>query len=57
MSGKTLIWGGMFVGSSIGGAVPYLWNGDLFSVSLWGAVGGFLGIWVGFKLAKYTGAL
>ena len=57
MSGKTLIWGGMFIGSSIGEFLPYLWNGDFFSYSLWGAIGGLVGIWAGFKLAKATGAL
>lgn len=57
MSSKTLIWGGMFVGSSLGSLVPYLWNGDFIAVSLWGALGGFAGIYVGFKLAKATGAL
>ncbi len=57
MSSKTLIWGGMFVGSTIGGMVPYLWNGDFFATSIWGAIGGFTGIWAGYKLAKATGAL
>jgi hypothetical protein len=47
----------MFIGSSIGSLVPYLWGGDLFSYSLWGAIGGFAGIWAGFKLGKMTGAL
>ncbi len=57
MSGKALIWGGMFVGSGIGSSVPYLWNGDFMVASLCGAVGGLLGIYLGFKLAKATGAL
>lgn len=57
MSGKSLIWGGMFVGSSIGSFLPYLWGGDFFSYSLWGAIGGLAGIWAGFKLAKAGGAL
>ena len=57
MSGKSLIWGGMFVGSSIGSFLPYLWGGDFFAYSLWGAIGGLLGIWAGFKLAKAGGAL
>ena len=56
MSGKTLIWGGMFVGSFIGELLPYLWNGGFFAYSLWGAIGGLAGIYVGFKLAKSTGA-
>ncbi len=57
MSGKGLIWGGMFVGSTIGGMVPYLWSGDIFTLTLWSTIGGLLGIWAGFKLAKATGAL
>ena len=57
MSSKSLIWGGMFIGSSIGGFLPFLWNGDMFSYSLWGAAGGLAGIWVGYKLAKASGAL
>jgi hypothetical protein len=57
MSSKTLIWGGMFIGSSIGSFIPYLWNGDFMSYTIWGAVGGFVGIWAGFKLAKGSGAL
>ncbi len=57
MSAKKLIWGGMFVGSIVGGTVPYLWNGGFFAYSFWGAIGGLLGIWAGFKLAKATGAL
>lgn len=57
MSGKTLIWGGMFAGSTIGGLLPYLWGGDLMSFIIWNAVGGIVGIVLGFKLAKETGAL
>ena len=57
MSGKKLIWGGMLVGSIVGSMVPYLWNGDFFAYSFWGALGGLLGIWAGFKLAKATDAL
>lgn len=57
MSGKTLIWGGMFIGSTVGGMVPYLWGGGFFAYSIWGAIGGFFGIYLGFKLAKATGAL
>lgn len=57
MSGKGFVWGGMFVGSFLGGLVPYLWNGDFVSYSVWSAVGGLLGIYLGFKLAKAAGAL
>ena len=57
MSSKTLIWGGMFVGSTIGGLLPALWNADILSYTLWSSVGGIAGIWAGFKLAKATGIL
>lgn len=57
MSGKSLIWGGMAVGSTVGSALPYFWNGGILSYTLWSAIGGFAGIWAGFKLAKATGAL
>ena len=57
MSSKSLIWGGMFVGSTAIGSLPYFWGGGFFAYSLWGAVGGLAGIWAGFKLAKATGAL
>jgi len=56
MSGKSLIWGGMFIGSFIGSLVPLAWNGDFFAASLWSAIGGLAGIWGGYKLAKSSGA-
>lgn len=56
MSGKSIVWGGMVVGSFIGQFIPYLWNGDLVDYTIWGGVGGFVGIWAGFKFAKMTGA-
>ena len=57
MSSKSLIWGGLFVGSTVGSIIPYFWNGDFFAYSLWGAIGGLLGIWAGYTLAKRTGVL
>lgn len=57
MSGKSLVWWGMIVGSTIGGSLPYFWNGSFFAYTLWGTIGGFAGIWVGFKIAKATGVL
>jgi hypothetical protein len=54
MEQKTMIWIGLFVGSSIGGVIPELW-GDSF-LSMWSvlltAVGGLIGIWIGFKLGE-----
>jgi hypothetical protein len=57
MSSKTLIWGGMFIGSTVGSFIPYLWDGGVFSYVIWSSVGGFAGIWAGFRLAKETGVL
>ena len=57
MSSKSLIWGGMIIGSTVGSMLPYFWGGGFLGYTVWGALGGFLGIWIGFKLAKATGAL
>lgn len=45
----------MVVGSAIGGYVPVLWGGSLFSLSsvLLTALGGLAGIWAGLKLSRY----
>ena len=54
MSPKSLIWIGVFVGSTIGGALPLLWGGDAFGFSsiVWSTIGGLAGIWGGFKLSQ-----
>jgi uncharacterized membrane protein YfcA len=45
----------MSIGMTIGAVLPFLW-GDRDPLSgasiLWGFVGGFVGIWVGAKIAK-----
>lgn len=58
MSMKTFVWGGMFIGSSIGGILPYFWGdfGLSFSSIILSSVGAFLGIIAGYKLGKYLGA-
>ncbi|HSW99652.1 MAG TPA: hypothetical protein VLH38_01300 [Patescibacteria group bacterium] len=56
MGAKTLIWIGVFLGSSAGG-----WLGALLSHGNWfswqsvlcGAIGSFLGIYGGYKLSEY----
>ena len=55
---KKMIWGGMLIGSTIGGAIPFFWtlNPLSFSSIILTAVGGFVGIYLGYKLAKMTGA-
>ena len=52
MSTKTLIWTGVFIGSTVGGFIPSLWGDSLFSVSsvIFTTIGGLAGIWIGFKL-------
>jgi len=54
MNSKSLIWIFMFIGSAIGGFIPTLWGDSFFSI--WSiiltAVGGILGIYLGFKLSN-----
>jgi len=54
MSQKTFIWIGLFLGSAIGGYVPVLWGGSIFSFSsiLLSAVGAIFGIILGLKVSK-----
>jgi len=54
MSLKSWVWLGLFVGSTIGSFLPALWGESLLSVSgmIGSAVGGFVGIWAGYKLHK-----
>jgi len=52
---KTIILLSVTVFGTLGGFVPYLWGDDnFFGVAsiLWGAIGGFFGIWVGIKLGR-----
>jgi hypothetical protein len=48
---KSLVMIGAVVGLSIGSYVPLLWGASVFSLSsvLLGAVGGLLGVWIGYK--------
>lgn len=54
---KTFTWGGMFVGSFIGGLVPSIWGADSFSLAgvMLTAVGGAIGIWVGYYVGSRMG--
>jgi len=47
----------MFIGSSLGGMVPYLWGSGMSSMGsvVFTAVGGVLGIWIGLKLFSALG--
>lgn len=54
---KTLIITAMVIGSYGGSLLPLLWGGSTLSViSIFsGALGGFFGIWAGYKLAHQIG--
>jgi predicted MFS family arabinose efflux permease len=54
MSSKSIVMIGMVIGSSIGGFIPNLWGSNFLSMSsvLLTAVGGIIGIWVGYKLSN-----
>lgn len=49
---KKIIWLMLFVGSTLGSFVPLLWGESAFSISsiVFTTLGGFLGIWIGFKI-------
>ena len=53
MGPKSIIWMGMITGSAIGSFIPVLWGGNLFSFSsiIFTAIGGIIGIWLGFKIS------
>ncbi|VAW31747.1 hypothetical protein MNBD_CPR01-266 [hydrothermal vent metagenome] len=57
MNQKTFIWGGLFIGSTVGGMLPNLWGSNMLSMSsvILTAVGGVLGIWIGLKLFSGLG--
>ncbi|MBX4197958.1 hypothetical protein KW782_01345 [Candidatus Parcubacteria bacterium] len=54
MSSKSLIWLCMVIGSTIGGAIPNLWGATFLSMSsvFLTALGGIVGIWIGFNLSR-----
>lgn len=54
---KTFIWIGLFVGSSIGSALPLLWGDDMFSAAGLGLsfIGAIAGIFGGYRLAQSVG--
>jgi hypothetical protein len=51
---KTFIMTGLFLGSIVGGYVPLLWGGSVFSFSsiIFSAIGAFAGIWLGLKVTQ-----
>lgn len=52
MSQKSVIYLGLFTGSTIGGFIPMLWGDSMMSLSaiLLSGLGGIVGIIVGYKL-------
>jgi len=44
----------MFIGSTFGSYIPSLWGAGIFSFSslLFATLGGFAGIWVGFRIGQ-----
>lgn len=52
-SRKKLIWLLMLIGGVVGGFLPTLWGAGMLSLSsvVLTALGGFAGIWLGFKLS------
>lgn len=54
MSAKSFIMIGMVVGSTIGGFLPELWGGGIFSFSsvILTFIGGAIGIWAGYKISR-----
>ena len=54
MDSKKLIWLLMSVGLILGSLVPMLWGASELSMSslIFSTIGGFLGIWFGFKLSQ-----
>ena len=51
---RSLIWLGLFIGSTVGSLVPEAWGADLFSFSsiLCSAIGGIGGIWLGYHISR-----
>jgi hypothetical protein len=54
MSTKSLITLFLIIGSTIGSFIPGLWSAGMFSMwgIIFGALGGFAGIWLGFRLGN-----
>ena len=54
MGTRSVIWIGMFIGSTIGGFIPSLWGADVFSMSgiFWSSAGAIVGIYLAFKFTE-----
>ncbi len=51
---RSLIWMGLFIGSTVGGLLPQLWGAGIFSLSaiILSFLGGLAGIWIGYKIGQ-----
>jgi predicted MFS family arabinose efflux permease len=49
---RAFIWLAIFIGSTIGGAVPELWGGEMLSYTslLLSGIGGLIGLWIVIKM-------
>ena len=54
MNQKTIIYLGLFIGSTIGSFIPTLWGDTMFSIAaiLFSGVGGIIGIIISYKLTS-----
>lgn len=54
METRTMVWLGMFIGSTVGGLIPELWGADFFSMSslFFSTAGALGGIWLGYTLSR-----
>ncbi len=52
---KKFVMIGMIMGSFIGSYIPLIWGGSILSMTsiFFSALGGFLGIWAGYKIANW----
>ena len=53
MMGKTFIWGGLLIGSTLGSFIAQYAGGGPIAYLLWGAFGGFFGIYLSFKFVSF----
>ncbi len=53
MSSKSFIWICLTIGTTVGAYIPDLWGASVLSMSsiILSGVGGFAGIWIGYKVS------
>jgi predicted MFS family arabinose efflux permease len=52
MGSRAVVWVAIFIGSTIGGAIPELWGGEMFSYTslLLSGIGALVGLWSAVKM-------